>query len=404
MKILITNHSLRQRGGTQSVVIDLCRLLRKRGHDVMIFSARLGHISELLTDELFPVVSDLSRLPMRPDIIHGQHHMETMAALLALPDVPAICYIHGIVPLQERVAVHPRILRYINLSHNANKRVILEKNIPPERMSALPNFLRLEHFSPPKTAPVKLRSAVFCSRIPPRPWILEHLRRICEERGITFHQELDWVKGNVVDPLPIYDRHDLVFGTGRTALEALARGCAVSTTDGEMLGPLLTPDNVAARREINLSRAIWEEGLAASELAAQIDAYQPAAQTETTAFIRQHADAESAIDQLVALYEATVEEWKKHTPDPVLEAAAASDYLRALIPFVERGQRLERYQSENKHLRSLLSEQTKACQRSEKNLARLRSAWESFRSHGPFHRWFTRKLDRSIRNFLKSKK
>ena len=97
------------------------------------------HVSELLADELFPVVSDLSRMPMRPDIIHRQQHMEPMAALLALTDVSALCFIYGIVPWQESVAMHPRILSYINLGQNAAKQVILEKNLARLR-SAVESF------------------------------------------------------------------------------------------------------------------------------------------------------------------------------------------------------------------------------------------------------------------------
>jgi hypothetical protein len=383
MRILITNHSLSALGGSETVVIDLCRLLRKRGHDVMVFSSRLGHVAELLNGELFPVVSDLAQLRFRPDIIHGQHHLETFAALVALPDVPAISYIHGIVPWQERVALHPRILRYVNLSESARNRVILEKNIPPERVYALPNFVRLDRLSPPKVAPERLRSAVFLSRARPRPWILEALHRVCETQGIAFHQETAWAEGKVEDPLPLYDGHDLVFATGRTALEALARGCAVSTTDSEMLGPLLTPSNIAARREVNLSRAIWEEGVSGSDLSGQLAAYSAASQGETTEYIRRHADAENAIDQLVTLYESVVEEWKTSRIDSAAESIATSDYLRALIPLIKRGEQQERCEVELRQLRSLLRDQTKVLAKAKekrgKFLAPFRQIWAALR-------------------------
>ena len=257
------------------------------------------------------------------------------------------------------------------------------KEYPAGTGIRIAHFVRLDRLSPPKVAPERLRSAVFLSRARPRPWILEALQRVCGEQGIAFHQETAWAEGKVEDPLPLYDGHDLVFATGRTALEALARGCAVSTTDGEMLGPLLTPANIAARREVNLSRAIWEEGVSVSDLSGQLAAYSASEQGETTDYIRRHADAESAIDQLVTLYESVVEEWKTARIDSAAESIATSDYLRALIPLIKRGEQQERCEVELRQLRSLLRDQTKvlvkAKEKRGKFLAPFRQFWAALR-------------------------
>lgn len=57
MKILLTNHSLTTSGGTESVILDLARSLRRKGHEIMIYSPRAGFVGSVLSGELFPVVS-----------------------------------------------------------------------------------------------------------------------------------------------------------------------------------------------------------------------------------------------------------------------------------------------------------------------------------------------------------
>ena len=98
MRILFTNNTLKWRGGTESYVLDVARRLQALGHMPMAYSPELGVTAEALRTAGIPVVDDLTRLPFQPDIIHGQHHLETMTALLCLPGVPAVYFCHGALP------------------------------------------------------------------------------------------------------------------------------------------------------------------------------------------------------------------------------------------------------------------------------------------------------------------
>src|SRR4030095_9893124 len=95
MRILITNHSLDERGGVQTAVRTLARGLERLGHSVMAFGSDLHEGARLTQNDVIPVATDLEGLAFAPDIIHAQHHLDGMTALTALPGVPAIFHCHG---------------------------------------------------------------------------------------------------------------------------------------------------------------------------------------------------------------------------------------------------------------------------------------------------------------------
>src|SRR6185369_5533645 len=80
LRVLLTCHDLAIRAGTQLYTGEVAAEIRARG---------------------VAVVDDLDRLGEPPSIIHGQHHLEAMAAMLRFPTVPALFVCHGWLPWQE---------------------------------------------------------------------------------------------------------------------------------------------------------------------------------------------------------------------------------------------------------------------------------------------------------------
>ena len=62
-----------------------------------------------------PVIPDPCHSPFKPDVIHGQHHLDTMRALCAFPDSPAIYHCHGYLPWVEEAPLYPRILYCVGM-------------------------------------------------------------------------------------------------------------------------------------------------------------------------------------------------------------------------------------------------------------------------------------------------
>lgn len=112
MRVLITNTRLDRRGGEETCVQELARALQRLGHAVMAWSSDTRQRPRLLENDVIPVATDLAHLSVQPDIIHAQHHLDAIAVLAALTDVPAVyqcCDASG----PEFKPVHPRIYRYL---------------------------------------------------------------------------------------------------------------------------------------------------------------------------------------------------------------------------------------------------------------------------------------------------
>lgn len=273
-------------------------------------------------------------LPIVPDIIHGQHHMETMIAVLSFPSTPAVFFCHGTVPWQECPPVHPRILRYVALSKLTARRLHIERNLPAERIETIPNHIDLSSFPahPPRTL---LKRAAVCSRTAPDPSMVSAIRGICEPRGISVDVFWNWTKGTVKDADKIFSDYDLVFSSGRTALEAMASGCVVSTVTENRLGPLIGWDNFAERRDFNFSLALWEHSSTDEKLGKQLDAFQPAAHRRMVDHIRSSYGIDAGTELAIQVYEKALVEWKTLSLEPIGERLAIRDYLCALAPLYD---------------------------------------------------------------------
>lgn len=82
----------------------------------MAFSADARQLERVLEIDVIPVTADPRRLDFMPDIIHAQQHLEAMAALTALPGVPAIYHSHS-ATWRDFAPKHPRIYRYLSISY-----------------------------------------------------------------------------------------------------------------------------------------------------------------------------------------------------------------------------------------------------------------------------------------------
>src|SRR4029079_13181694 len=139
LRILITNNTLDRRAGTEVWTRDLAVGLLRRGHLPVAYSAVLGEIADEMRWATIPVVSDLSALGVRPDLIHGQHHLDAVSAMLRFPDVPAVYMCHGFVPWEEEPPAFPSIKRYIAVDDLCRERLLATPGITADRVRVVRN-------------------------------------------------------------------------------------------------------------------------------------------------------------------------------------------------------------------------------------------------------------------------
>ena len=332
MRILITNHRLALRTGTELFAGELAHSLRKRGHEIALFSPQCGELAEELRGDGLTVSDDLAGLELQPDIIHGQHHLATMSALAALPGCPAIYLCHGYAPWEEWPPLHPRIACYAAVSGKFRKWFEKEHGIAPELFELVLGGIDLERFQEVRETPRELSSAIVFDNNMARGRDFQIIAEACSARGISVGGVGRGFGRVVDDPAKALLETDLVFASGRSAMEAIACGCAVILLrDGES-GCLVTADSLEHQRDRNF--ALGSSGVAvdAASLGAEIDRYSAPDTTETTRRLRLGADQELVTERLLTLYQRAID--KRPAASPQAELACLAAYLQKIAGHV----------------------------------------------------------------------
>ena len=352
LRILLTNNTLAHRGGTELYVRDVAIGLLSRGHLPVTYSTHLGAVAEELRRASVPVVDDLSRVGETPDLIHGHHHLDTMTALLHFESVPAVYFCHGFLPWQEEPLHHPRILRYIAVDETCLDRLVVEHGIERDRVHLILNFVNLRRFRPRGPLPSRPRRALVFDNQAAEDTYVDPVREACARQGI----ELDVIgarSGNVSsNPESLLPAYDLVFATGRAALEAMVAGCTAVLCNISGVGPMVTSGELDRLRRQNFGLRALRPPVTPEALVEQIERYDRVDAARVSHRLRREADLESVLDDLERLYGDVLEEhtqanWKGE------ETGAVARYFRQLAPRVKE---LESALEEQSRLGILLEE------------------------------------------------
>ena len=329
LRILITNNTLDRHAGSEVYARDLAMALLAHGHFPILFSTVLGAVAEELRQATIPVVDDLSKIAEAPDLIHGQHHMETMMAILHFPDVPALYICHGWLPWEEDAPLVPSIRRYVAVDDLCFERLNSVCGIPASRIQVIRNAVKMNIFAPRTELPVRPKSALIFSNHPAQSPAVDIIRRACLAFGMERVDTMGAVANTSVSkPQEVLGAYDVVFAKGRSALEALAVGCAVVVCDIGRLGEMVTSGNVERLRRLNFGVRTIQQPLTKEGLQEQLVCYQAHDMPAVQRYIRQNADFDAFFKQILALYDDVLLD--KTPIDPLVQSRAASAYIHSL--------------------------------------------------------------------------
>jgi Glycosyltransferase Family 4 len=339
LKILFTNNTLATRAGSELWVRDVAIALKRRGHEPAAYSPTLGEVAVELRAEGVPVVDDLDALPWRPDLVHGHHHLETMAALARFPGVPGLFVCHGAVPFEEEPPLHPRLLRYVAVDIPCRER-IAAAGVPGARTLTIPNFVDLARFPPRAPLPERPARALVFSHNLGEGDGLRAIRKACRAAGIAL-DTLGAATGRVsATPEEELRRADIVFAKARAALEALATGCAVVLCDAKGLGPLVTAEDFPRLRALNFGYRTLTDPITAPAVSARLAGWDPAGHARASARARAEAGLDAAVDALAGAY---AEVLAQPAPDDAeAEGRAFSRHLQGLTVRIKEFDALRR--------------------------------------------------------------
>ena len=333
LRVLVTNRILTSRTGTEIYVRDLARSLSARGHRPVVYSPLLGDVASEIRAATIPVTSDLASISEPPDVIHGHHGLETLAALLAFPATPALAFCHSWIGWADALPQFPRILRYVAVDRTCRDRLSQELGIPADRIRLLLNAVDLERFHPrPPLPPRPRRALVFSNAAGAAGSHLDAIRAACAAEAIEVEVMGASSGRSHAHPEEALGQFDLVFAKGKAALEALATGNAVILCDMIGMGPMVATGNLGNLRPLNFGMRTLSGGVTAEALRREIARYDAADAAAVSREIRATAGQEALVDQLCALYREVRAEHAVRTTDPRAELRAAAAYLQWLAP------------------------------------------------------------------------
>jgi glycosyl transferase family 4 len=341
LTVLITNNTLANRAGSELYVRDIATALLKRGHTPIAFSTALGDVARELREATIPVIDSLDALTAPPDIIHGQHHVETMMALLHFPSTPAIYFCHGWIPWEEAPPRFPRILRYVAVDYTCRDRLVLENAIPKERVSVLLNFVDLERFKPRAPLPSRPERALIFSNEANEHTNVGDVRDACERAGIAL-DVIGLSSGKPSgEPENVLGNYDVIFAKARSAIEAMSVGAAVVLYDGRGLGPMVRTRELERLRQLNFGIRALSESISVDAVAREIGKYDASDAALVSQRMRATAGREAVVDELSSLYKKVIAEHAAQgRRDWAAESRAAADYLRWVASRLKENDRL----------------------------------------------------------------
>lgn len=298
-RVLLATYSVTSSSGTDLYTRDLALALLRRGWQPVVYATVLGAVAEELRQATIPVTSDISAIAAAPDVIHGHHHLETLAALARFPGVPALFVCHDGLAWHSTPPRTPRIGQYIAVDRNCRDRMMLEHGIADVRV--LLNAVDLERFTRRSALPRRPKRALVFSNSASS--FATPIESACLKRGIAL-DVVGRASGNAVEhPEEILSRYDLVFGKARCALEAAATGAAVIVCDSAGLAGMITTRDLDAMRQLNFGARLLQRPITEETIGAEIDRYDPEDAAKVTDAVRTTAGIDLLAEQFIELYE-----------------------------------------------------------------------------------------------------
>ncbi|MFA5982978.1 MAG: glycosyltransferase [Methylococcaceae bacterium] len=394
--VLITNNTLAHRAGSEMYVLDIALALLKRGYNPIAYSTVLGDVADELRKATIPVINNLNALVTPPDLIHGQHHLDAMTAMLRFPTTPALYFCHGWLPWEETPPLFPTITHYVAVDNLCQERLLTTAGIKQNAIRLLYNFVDLAQFKPRLQLPEKPKAALVFSNNAAEHNFVSAIRAACLRFGIERIDVAGFNSGNVaINPAALLPQYDVVFAKARCALEAMAVGCAVVVADLPGLGGMVSTGNMKAYRRLNFGvRTLQTANITEANIFAQLLLYNPNDAHQVSAWIRQDADSELAFNTLETYYQEALAMAPSLLAQPSLAiSTAASAYLQSLAPVIKTRilaeQRAIQAEQQQSQLQQLNEHHQLALQNKQTELDSIINSrtWQLFSYYRKFRRW-----------------
>lgn len=296
LRILLTMCYLVHRTGAEMFTRDLALWLRRRGHAVTIFATAFGDMADELRHASIACITDMADMAVRPDVIIGNTHHETVRALLHFHDVPVLTICHDRSDDHGRPAQFPQVVCHVAVDENCAERLVHEFGIARERIELIQNGVDLSRFLQRTALPARPFKALVFSNYASHDAQLEEVRAACTQRGLALDVIGSGSGNHLPDPAAALGHYDIVFAKGRCATEALVTGNAVVVLDPSSgMGEMVTAATAAHARRWNFGRALMTRPITRENVGAELDRYDAEDAREAGAWMRAHGGLDATL-------------------------------------------------------------------------------------------------------------
>jgi len=273
MRILLTNFSLCQPGGSETFLHSLACQLQRLNHHIEIYSPNLGGIMLNRFQEAGIHCFNSLTGQEQFDVIHVQHHDPALEVISRLSHIPMVYTSLGVIPIQEHPPqpVIATARQFIAVSEEVKTMLVNHHGIPKHKIKIIRNGINLNRFKPsgPLKRNPKMINILIHNNYPDQLSGYLELIRLC--RNLPFHFTLlGHENPNLQARLDrrrvpcrlvpstwnvekIINSHDLVIGLGRSALEGMACGKPVIVYRPGQADGIITRRNVDFIKQCNFS-------------------------------------------------------------------------------------------------------------------------------------------------------
>lgn len=302
MKILITNHDLYCRGGSQLFTADLAFYLTARGHDVSVFAPIPGLIGQEMQQKGIHVFDDLSAIKDEKfDIIHAQHNIAAIMARSVFVDTPMVMMVHGVLPeLEQPPSINVGISHFIAVSEEVKEHLQKQYHIPASHSSIVRNFVDLERFYCQKPVSQILKKILVISN-----HYTEDVRKVVEGAAAMVGVRVEHIgmpDRSVSDTETYINDSDLVISLGRGALQAMACERNVIVYDMHGADGMIDEENFSILQKNNFSGRVFKKRYTIDDLKGELNKYDPKRGLRLRSLVEEGYNADTIILDLERVY------------------------------------------------------------------------------------------------------
>lgn len=289
MKILYTNTALDNLAGTECYIRDLVIALHRK-YEIEVYTLNGGKIAEEIKSYGIKVTDNLDELST-PDLIHAHHYRTTLHIINKFPKVPVINFCHGRYSEEEKPVFGK------NITNVAVDYYCLERL--PEGSQVIYNWVDTEKFKQriKRTGKILIYSNVATVAN------TEYIEDIC----LGYEVFIAGLKHNqIIIPENTLSNYDIVFARGKSAMEAMACGCAVILCGDTGMGEMVTTENFFELRKYNFGLKFLSRECTKENVEQEIEKYNFDSAKKVSDLIREHNNFQDILKQILELYRCTL--------------------------------------------------------------------------------------------------